>query len=90
MPIIRYFVFAGAFAVALLFALDRTLPPLATPSAGPGVDRTVIRIRSARTLPEKIVLDTSTSIAAATASPLIAGEAPHRSARDALAMAGTP
>lgn len=90
MPIIRYFLFAGAFALALLFVLDRNVPPLATPSAPPHVDRTVIRIRSARALPEKIVLDTSTSIATAASSPLIAAEAPDRTARDALAMAETP
>ena len=90
MPIIRYFLFAGAFAVALLFVLDRNLQPLVTPSAAPHVDRAVIRIRSARALPEKIVLDTSSSIATAASSPLIATEAPSRPARDALAMAETP
>lgn len=84
MPIIRYFLFAGAFAIALLFAIDRNLPPLATPSAAPTVDRTVIRIRSARALPEKIILDTSASIAAAASSPLIAAEAP--SLRDRQGM----
>jgi hypothetical protein len=90
MPIIRYFLFAGAFVVALLFLLDRSLPPLATASAVPDVDRTTIRIRSARALPEKIILDTSTGIVAAASSPLIAAEAPSHAASDALAMADSP
>jgi len=90
MPIIRYFLFAGAFVIALLFVLDCNLPPLATASAAPDVDRTIIRIHSAHALPEKIILDTSTGIAAAAASPLIAAEAPSHSASDALAMAETP
>ncbi|MGT2502584.1 hypothetical protein ACVOMS_20620 [Bradyrhizobium guangxiense] len=33
MPIIRYVLFASAFVVALLFALDRSLPPLDAVSA---------------------------------------------------------
>ncbi|RQH09499.1 hypothetical protein [Bradyrhizobium sp. RP6] len=58
MPIIRYFVFVGALLLALLFAADRYLPaPLER--AGPSdPDRTIIRIASARSLPEKIVFDT--------------------------------
>lgn len=76
--------------MALLFVLDRNLPPLATASAAPDVDRTIIRIRSAHALPEKIILDTSTGIAAAAASPLIAAEAPSHALSDALAMAETP
>jgi len=87
MPIIRYFMFAGAFVVALLFALDRNLPRPATASPEPAVHRPTIRIHSVRALPEKIILDTSTGIAAAASSPLIAAEAPSHSARDALAMA---
>lgn len=58
MPIIRYFVCVGGLLLALLFAADRYLP---TPveQAGPSdPDRTIIRIASARTLPEKIVFDT--------------------------------
>lgn len=90
MPIIRYFLFAGAFVLALLFALDRNLPPLAKSSAAPDVDRTVIRIHSARALPEKIILDTSSGITAPTSPPLLAAEAPSQVAGDALAMAETP
>ncbi|MHC4051404.1 hypothetical protein [Bradyrhizobium sp. 25ACV] len=68
MPIVRYFLIAGAFVVALLFALDRSLPPLAELSTGPGVDRSNIRIHSARAWPEKIIFDASAQTAH-TASP---------------------
>lgn len=90
MPIIRYFLFAGAFAAALLFALDRTLPSLGEPTQSADVDRTIIRIRSARDLPEKIIFDTSTPIAATVSSPLVAAEQPDHVARNALAMAEPP
>lgn len=76
MPIIRYFLFASAFVVALLFALDRNLPPLDNMSASAPIGRNVIRIHSARALPEKIILDTSTGIAAAASTPLLAAEVP--------------
>ncbi|MBH5371922.1 hypothetical protein [Bradyrhizobium glycinis] len=59
--------------MALLFLLDRSLPPLGERAAGPDVDRTTIRIRSARALPEKIIFDTSTEMAA---TPLLAADSP--------------
>ncbi|QDF40584.1 hypothetical protein FJN17_25095 [Bradyrhizobium symbiodeficiens] len=74
MPIVRYFLVAGAFVVALLCALDRSMPPLADMSAGTGVDRSIIRIHSASAWPEKIVFDTSTQIATVVSSPLLATE----------------
>ncbi|WP_375762516.1 hypothetical protein ACE10W_04830 [Bradyrhizobium sp. B025] len=58
MPITRYFVFVGGLLLALLFASDRYLPA-PVEQAGPSEpDRTIIRIASARSLPEKIVFDT--------------------------------
>ena len=87
MPIVRYVLFASAFVVALLFALDRSLPPLAEISAGPGVDRSIIRIRSTRAWPEKIVFDTSTQIASAVSSPVLASERRDDEAGQAVAMA---
>ncbi|SCB54082.1 hypothetical protein GA0061098_102337 [Bradyrhizobium shewense] len=58
MPIIRYFVFVGGVLLALLFAADRYLPAPGEPAATADPDRTIIRIASARKLPEKIVFDT--------------------------------
>ncbi|MCK1754436.1 hypothetical protein IVA78_04260 [Bradyrhizobium sp. 137] len=73
--------------MALLFALDRNLPPLGERSIGPEVDRSIIRIHSARALPEKIIFDTSTQIGATVSSPLLAAEPPAHIASNALAMA---
>ncbi|WP_106947769.1 hypothetical protein [Bradyrhizobium sp. MOS003] len=84
MPIIRYLVFASAFVAALLFALDRSLPPLSDVSAGAGVDRSVIRIHSARALPEKIILDTSTMVAVEASAQLLIPDASSRAASQAL------
>ncbi|MHC4041586.1 hypothetical protein [Bradyrhizobium sp. 23AC] len=58
MPIIRYFIFVGALLLALLFAADRYLPAPVERAGPSDPDRTTIRIASARSLPEKIVLDT--------------------------------
>lgn len=90
MPIIRYFVFAGAFAAVLLFALDRTMPPLGERAQSPDVDRSIIRISSARDLPEKIIFDTSTQIAATDSSPVPAAEPPDHVPSNASAMAEPP
>ncbi|MDF0520490.1 hypothetical protein P0R31_24920 [Bradyrhizobium yuanmingense] len=89
MPIVRYLVFASIFAVALLFLLDRSLPQAAERAAGPDVARTSIRIHSARALPEKIILDTSTRIATTVSTPLLAAESPDHGASNALAMLET-
>jgi len=58
MPIIRYFVSAGGLLLAPLFAADLYLPASVDRAGLPDQDRTIIRIASARTLPEKIVFDT--------------------------------
>ncbi|WP_035978339.1 hypothetical protein [Bradyrhizobium sp. th.b2] len=64
MPIIRYFVFVGSVLVALLFAIDRYLPMPPETGHASDPDKTIIRIRSARSLPEKIVFDTRPQTAA--------------------------
>ncbi|WP_257196732.1 MULTISPECIES: hypothetical protein [unclassified Bradyrhizobium] len=79
--------FASCFILAALFALDRSLPPLAELSPGTDVDRSVIRIRSARAWPEKIVLDTSTQIATTVSSPLLSTERQDDHAGQAFATA---
>src|SRR3954452_10083583 len=87
MPLIRYFLFATSFIVALLSALDHYLPPPEARSAGPDIDRSIIRVHSARALPEKIWFDPTASIAASVSSPLLAREPSNHVVRDALAMA---
>jgi hypothetical protein len=57
MPIVRYFVFIGGLLLALLFVVDQYLPEVSERFAAGDVHRTIIRIRSARPLPEKEVFD---------------------------------
>ena len=61
MPIFRYFVFVGGALLALLFAADYVLPsqPVGHAVATASNDQPLIRIRSDRHLPERVVLDTS-------------------------------
>ena len=61
MPIIRYFIIVGGLLLALLFAADRYLPAPVEAAALVDPDRTIIRIKSARRLPEKIVFDTQST-----------------------------
>jgi hypothetical protein len=60
-PIARYFVFVGGTLAALLFIAGWCLPtPPAMFADQPfALDRAIIRIKSARKWPDKIVLDTS-------------------------------
>ncbi|MDA9469308.1 hypothetical protein [Bradyrhizobium sp. CCBAU 53415] len=61
MPILRYFVFVGGALLALLFAANFVFPaaPVAEAVATASNDQPLIRIRSDRHLPERVVLDTS-------------------------------
>ena len=59
MPIVRYFVFVGGLLLALLSVADRYLPEVPERFAASDIDKTIIRIRSARPLPEKEVFDIS-------------------------------
>lgn len=92
MPIIRYFVFVGGLLLALLFAANRYLSAPIETAAAADPDRTIIRIKSARSFPEKIVFDTDQRAAV----PIIAQadpvpEEPERQVREAMAaMAAAP
>lgn len=61
MPIARYFMVVGSALVVLLLITSRFLrePPPIFPYRSGIIDRTTIRINSARKWPEKIVIDTS-------------------------------
>ena len=60
MPIARYFIIVGGTLAALLFIAGRCLPtPPAMFANQLAIDRSIIRIKSARKWPEKVVLDTS-------------------------------
>ena len=59
MPVFKYFAFVGSLLFGLLLVADRYLSAPAERSAAIDVDRSIIRIRSAQNLPEKIVFDTA-------------------------------
>ena len=61
MPVVRYFLFVGGVLLALLLALDAFAPQqvAVASNTAPGVDKTVVRIRSDQKLPERVVYDTS-------------------------------
>ncbi|MBB4424408.1 hypothetical protein GGD66_002954 [Bradyrhizobium sp. CIR48] len=84
MPITRYFVFVGALLLALLFAADRYLPAPVERAGPSDPDRTIIRIASARSLPEKIVFDARADVPMiAQADPI--PEEPQHQVREAMA-----
>jgi hypothetical protein len=59
-PIARYFTVVGSALVVLLWIADWCLPtPPAMFAKQLAIDRSIIRIKSARKWPEKVVLDTS-------------------------------
>lgn len=88
MPIFRYFVFVGGALLALLFAADYVLPaqPVAQVVAAASNDQPLIRIRSDRHLPERVVLDTSQPTIAA---PVVktAAVAPQPPVRETMSRA---
>lgn len=59
MPLGRYFVFVGSVLLALLFLADWYVPQTAAAPARAEVDRSIIRLHSRHTWPERIVIDTS-------------------------------
>jgi hypothetical protein len=61
MPVARYFFFVGGVLLALLFLSNEVLPklPAEAARAEAGPDKSVIRIRSDRKWPERVVFDTN-------------------------------
>ena len=79
MPIFRYFVFVGGALLALLLAVNFVTPasPVTQAVATASNDQPLIRIRSDRHLPERVVLDTSQATMAAPAVKTAAVAAPQ-------------
>ena len=89
MPIFRYFLFVGGALLALLLAVNFALPasPVTQAVATAGNDQPLIRIRSDRHLPERVVLDTSQPTIAAPAVKTAAVVAPQPPVQDAASAA---
>ena len=88
MPIFRYFMFVGGALLALLFTANLVwpAPPVGQAVATAGYDQPLIRIRSDRHLPDRVVLDTSQPTIAAPVVKTAAVAAPQPPVKaDALA-----
>ncbi|MCK1268520.1 hypothetical protein ABIB75_005639 [Bradyrhizobium sp. GM2.2] len=87
MPIFRYFFFVGGALLALLFAANYVLPtsPVTQAIATASNEQPLIRIRSDRHLPERVVLDTSQPTLAAKIAAVAAPQPPVESMSPALA-----
>ncbi|MDN4988826.1 hypothetical protein QY049_37400 [Bradyrhizobium sp. WYCCWR 13022] len=83
MPIFRYFMFVGGALLALLFAADFIWPtaPAVQTIAAASYDQPLIRIRSDRHLPERVVLDTNQPTIAAPVVKTAAVAAPQPTAQ---------
>ncbi|MCP3444991.1 MULTISPECIES: hypothetical protein [unclassified Bradyrhizobium] len=83
MPIFRYFMFVGGALLALLFAADFVWPtsPAGQAVATAGYDQPLIRIRSDRHLPDRVVLDTSQPTVAVPVVQTAAAAAPQATAQ---------
>lgn len=79
MPILRYFMFVGGALLALLLAANFVwpAPPVAQGIVSASNDPPLIRIRSDRHLPDRVVLDTSQPTIAAPAVQTAAVAAPQ-------------
>ena len=98
MPVARYFIFVGGVLLALLFAADGFAPQqdVVASNATPSVDKAVVRIRSDKKLPDRVVYDTSlptivppaatVQVAAAPVPPTIADDKAHAGVRDTFAQ----
>ncbi|GMO21386.1 MULTISPECIES: hypothetical protein [Bradyrhizobium] len=89
MPIFRYFLFVGGALLTLLFAANFVYPaaPVARAVATASNDQPLIRIRSDRHLPERVVLDTSQPTIAAPAVKTAAVVAPQPPVQEAQSAA---
>ncbi|MBH5367928.1 hypothetical protein [Bradyrhizobium glycinis] len=90
MPIFRYFIFVGGALLTLLFAANVVFPapsPEAHVVATAANDQPLIRIRSDRHLPERVVLDTSQPTIVAPAVQTAAVAAPQPPVQESLSPA---
>ncbi|WP_027525977.1 hypothetical protein [Bradyrhizobium sp. Ec3.3] len=90
MPILRYFVFVGGALLALLLVVNLALPegPVGQSIVTSSNEAPLIRIRSDRKLPERVVLDTSQPRVASTAPVNTASVAPQPPAQPNVSPAG--
>jgi hypothetical protein len=91
MPIVRYIAFVGSLLVAMLFIANWLLPMDSTLSAtSEQADKPIIRIKSDRKWPERIVFDTSAPTIVPQKSPVTADAPVTNPPREAFALLNEP
>jgi hypothetical protein len=91
MPFVRYIAFVGSLLVAILFFADWYLTMAPTQSVtSPETDKPIIRIKSDRKWPERIVFDTSAPTIVPQKSPVIADAPVTNPPREAFALLNEP
>ena len=95
MPVARYFLFVGGVLLALLFAINAFAPQeaavasISAPSIDKtrAMDKTIVRIKSAQKLPERVVYDTSLPTIVPPTATVVAAAAPLARAPEISAQA---
>ena len=87
-PIGRYIAFVGSLLLAILFIADWYLPMAPTQSVTSRETEPIIRIKSDRKWPERIVFDTSAPIIVPQKPPVVADAPVTDPPREAFAMMG--
>ena len=91
MPFVRYIAFVGSLLVAILFFADWYLTRAPTQSVTSlEADKPIIRIKSDRKWPERIVFDTSAPTIVPQNSPVIADAPVTNPPREAFALLNEP
>jgi hypothetical protein len=90
MPLGRYFGFAGGLLLVLLFVADWYFPSVVSGKEAGGIDKTVIRIASARRWPDRIVFDTNQPTVVAAQNVVLAEIPAQDSPREAFAQLAAP
>jgi hypothetical protein len=86
--LIRYFLIVGGLLLTLLFIADWYMPsPPQTATLEGSIDRTILRIRSARKWPEKVQIDTTIPMTAPSTATVVAANKPEQPKLAAYAQA---
>jgi hypothetical protein len=85
-PIGRYIAFVGSLLLAMFFIADWYLPMAPTQSVTRGEAEPIIRIKSDRKWPERIVFDTSAPTIVPQKPPVVANTPVTNPPREALAL----
>lgn len=95
MPVARYFLFVGGVLLALLLVIGAFAPQEAAvvSASAPSIDKTrsmdktIVRIKSAQKLPERVVYDTSLPTIVPSTATVVAAAAPPARAPEISAQA---